>query len=177
MYLIPDIKKRLSSNENYFTCPQTAFSLSKDEKTGILNLIENSGQKMLTVENRIVDPIYVKFSVNIFVQIWSEYEFNAVKSEILGAVSNYLLANQRRDRLPISDIISVVENVEGVDSVNAFFDADKNNSVYYGEGKYGIDAYGDIVLERNLKGVFGNNVYTNDLYPLFRGPFVSPEGV
>ena len=39
------------------------------------------------------------------------------------------------------------------------------------------DAYGDIVLERNLKGVFGNNVYTNDLYPLFRGPFVSPEGV
>ena len=177
MYLIPDIKKRLSSNENYFTCPQTAISLSKDEKTGILNLIENSGQKMLTVENRIVDPIYVKFSVNIFVQIWSEYEFNAVKSEILGAVSNYLLANQRRDRLPISDIISVVENVEGVDSVNAFFDADKNNSVYYGEGKYGIDAYGDIVLERNLKGVFGNNVYTNDLYPLFRGPFVSPEGV
>jgi hypothetical protein len=177
MYLIPDIKKRLSSNENYFTCPQRAFSLTEDEKTGILNLIENSGQKMLTVENRIVDPIYVRFSINIFVQIWSDYEFNAVKSEIIGAVSDYLLSNQRRDRLPISDIISVVENIEGVDSVNAFFDADKDNSMYYGEGKYGIDTYGDIVLERNMKGVFGNNVYTNDLYPLFRGPFVSPEGV
>ena len=177
MYLIPDVTKRLSSNENYFTCPQDAFLLTKDEKEGILNLIENSGQKMLTVENRILDPIYVRFAVNIFVQIWSEYDFNAVKSAIVGAVSDYLIANGRRDRIPISDIISIVENVDGVDSVNAFFDADKNNAVYYGEGKYGIDVYGDIVLERNMKGVFGNNVFTNDLYPLFRGPFVSPEGV
>lgn len=177
MYLIPDVTKRLSENENYFTCPQKAFLLSDDEKEGILNLIENSGQKMLTVENRIVDPIYVRFAINIFVQIWSEYDFNAVKSAIVGAVSEYLISNGRRDRIPISDIISVVENVEGVDSVNAFFDADKDNAVYYGEGNYGIDTYGDIILERNMKGVFGNNVYTTDLYPLFRGPFVSPEGI
>lgn len=177
MYLIPDVTKRLSENENYFTCSQSAFLLSNDEKQGILNLIENSGQKMLTVENRIVDPIYVRFSINIFVQIWSEYDFNAVKSAIVGAVSDYLITNTRKDRIPISDIISVVENVEGVDSVNAFFDADKNNATYYGEGNYGIDTYGDIILERNLTGVFGSNVFTNDLYPLFRGPFVSPEGV
>lgn len=177
MYLIPDVTKRLAGNENYFTCPQSAFLLTKDEKQGILNLIENSGQKMLTVENRIIDPIYVRFAVNIFVQIWSDHDFNAVKSSIVSAVSDYLITNNRRDRIPISDIISVVENVEGVDSVNAFFDADKNNSVYYGEGNYGLDIYGDIILERNMKGVFGNNVFTNDLYPLFRGPFVSPEGV
>ena len=177
MYLIPDVTKRLSGNENYFTCPQSAFLLTQDEKQGILNLIENSGQKMLTVENRIVDPIYVRFSINIFVQIWSDYDFNAVKSSIISAVSDYLISNGRRDRIPISDIISVVENVEGVDSVNAFFDADKNNAIYYGEGNFGLDVYGDIVLERNLKGVFGNNVFTNDLYPLFRGPFVSPDGV
>ncbi len=177
MYLIPDINKRLAINENYFTCSQSAFLLTKDEKQGILNLIENSGQKMLTVENRIIDPIYVKFAVNIFVQIWSEYDFNAVKSAIISAVSDYLINNDRRDRIPISDIISTVEGVEGVDSVNAFFDADKNNAVYYGDGNFGIDVYGDIVLKRNMRGVFGSNVFTNDLYPLFRGPFVSPEGV
>ena len=177
MYLIPDVTKRLANNENYFTCSQNAFLLTKDEKQGILNLIENSGQKMLTVENRIIDPIYVKFAINIFVQIWSDYDFNAVKSAIVSAVSNYLITNNRRDRIPISDIISTVENVEGVDSVNAFFDADKNNAVYYGEGNFGIDVYGDIILERSVKGVFGSSVFTNDLYPLFRGPFVSPEGV
>ena len=177
MYLIPDITKRINGNENYFTCPQDIFLLSDDEKEGILNLIDNSGQKMLTVDNRIVDPIYVRFAINIFVQIWSDYDFNAVKSSIIATVSNYLLTNERKDRIPISDIISVVENVEGVDSVSAFFDADKNNSVYYGEGNYGIDNYGDITLERNMKGVFGNNVFTNDLYPLFRGPFTSPEGI
>lgn len=177
MYLIPDITKRINGNENYFTCPQDVFLLSDDEKEGILNLIDNSGQKMLTVDNRIVDPIYVRFAINIFVQIWSDYDFNAVKSSIIAAVSDYMLTNERKDRIPISDIISVVENVDGVDSVSAFFDADKNNSVYYGEGKYGIDNYGDITLERNMKGVFGSNIYTNDLYPLFRGPFTSPEGI
>jgi hypothetical protein len=177
MYLIPDITKRISGNENYFTCPQSVFSLTKDEKEGILNLIDNSGQKMLTVENRIIDPIFVKFAVNIFIQMWSDYDFNAVKSSIIAAVSDYLIKNDRRDRIPISDIISVVEAVDGVDSVTAFFDADKNNSVYYGKGKYGIDDYGDIILERDVKGVFGTNIYTNDLYPMFRGPFTSAEGI
>lgn len=177
MYLIPDITKRINGNENYFTCPKDIFLLSKTEKEGILNLIDNSGQKMLTVDNRIIDPIYVRFAINIFVQIWSDYDFASVKSNIIAAVSDYMITNNRRDRIPISDIISIVENVEGVDSVSAFFDADKNNAVYYGKGNYGIDNYGDITLERNMKGVFGNNTFTNDLYPLFRGPFTSPEGI
>lgn len=177
MYLIPDITKRINANQNYFTCPQDIFLLSKDEKEGILNLIDNSGQKMITVDNKILDPIYVRFAINIFVQIWSDYDFNSVKSEIITAVSDYMITNKRKDRIPISDIISVVENVDGVDSVSAFFDADKNNAMYYGDGKYGIDNYGDIILERNTLGVFGNNTFTNDLYPLFRGPFTSSEGI
>lgn len=177
MYLIPDITKRIGSNENYFTCSQSYFKLTTDEKEGIINLIENSGQKMLTVDNRIVDPIFVRFAVNIFVQIWSEYDFPAVKGEIISAISDYLIKNTRQDRIPLSDIVRVVEGIEGVDSVTAYFDADKNNAVYYGENNYGIDEYGDIVLTRTLQDTMGNNVCTKDLYPLFRGPFTSCEGI
>lgn len=177
LYLVPDITKRISSNENYFTCDINKFKLTDDEKYGILNLIDSSGQKLLTVDNKIMDPIFVRFSVNIFIQIWNDYNFNSVKSEIVSKVSEYFITNTRRDRIPVSDIISVVENVSGVDSVSVFFDSDKSNETYYGKGNYGIDEYGDIILTRTVKDKFGNLIELNDLLPLFRGGFTSPEGI
>ena len=177
LYLVPDITKRIATSENYFTCEIDRFKLTEDEKYGILNLIDNSGQKLLTVDNKIIDPIFVKFSINIFVQIWSNYNFNSIKSEIISRISNYLIVNKRRDRIPVSDIISVVEAIPGIDSVSAIFDCDKSNEIYYGVGNYGIDNYGDIILTRTVKDKFGNLVELNDLLPLFRGDFTSPEGV
>jgi len=177
LYLVPDIAKRLAPGENYFTCSTDRFRLLDDEKTGILNLIESSGQKIITVENRILDPIFVKFAINIFIQMWSNYNFDAVKGAIISAISDYLIHNTRRDRLPVSDFIKIIENVPGVDSVSVFFDADKNNSVYYGQGNYGIDEYGDIILSRDVVDKLGNTVKVNDLLPLFRGPFTSSAGI
>lgn len=177
LYLVPDITKRIGSSENYFTCSEDSFVLTDNEKEGILNLIEDSGQKIMTVENRIIDPIFVRFSVNVFIQMWNNYDFNAVKSSIISAVSDYLISNTRRDRIPSSDLIRIIENVDGVDSVTLFFDADKNNATYYGDDNYGIDEYGDIVLAREMTDRFGNTIEVNDLLPLFRGPFTSPEGI
>lgn len=177
LYLVPDIRKRLGVGENYFTCAEDRFLLSDDEKRGILNLIENSGQKMITVENKILDPLFVRFAMNIFIQMWSNYNFDSVKSSILSAISDYLLSNSRRDRLPVSDIVRIVENVPGVDSVSVFFDADNNNAVYYGDDNCGIDEYGDVVLSRKVVDKLGNTIEVNDLLPLFRGSFKSVNGV
>jgi copper chaperone CopZ len=173
LYLVPDITKRLSDGENYFTCSLDRFTLSDDEKNGLLSLIEDSGQKIITIDNRIVDPKFVRFAINIFIQMWSNYNFDSVKSGIITNISNYLIHNTRRDRVPVSDLIRIVESVPGVDSVSIFFDADRNNSKYYGEGIYGIDEYGDIILSRTITDSIGNKVEVNDLLPLFRGPFVS----
>ena len=177
LYLVPDISKRINFGENYFTCGIDRFTLSEDEKTGILNLIEDSGQKVITIDNKIVDPIFVKFSINIFIQMWANFNFNSVKSAIISALSEYLITNNRRDRIPVSDMIKIVEGVDGVDSVSIIFDADKNNETYYGKGNYGIDEYGDIVLSRAITDSLGNKVEVNDLLPLFRGGFTSPNGI
>lgn len=177
LYLVPDLTKRLGKGENYFTCSRNKFKLTEDEKLGILNLIEDSGQKVVTIDNRIIDPIYAKFAMNVFVQMWSGYDFGAVKSNIISVISDYLIYNTRRDRIPVSDIITVIEGVDGVDSVNVYFDADVNNSGYFGDGKYGIDEYGDIVLTRNLSDTIGNRYDINDIRPLFRGGFKSANGV
>lgn len=177
LYLVPDISKRINTGENYFTCSLDRFMLSEDEKLGIQSIIEDSGQKIITVDNKIIDPTFARFSINIFIHMWENYNFDMVKSSIVSVVSNYLIKNTRRDRLPVSDIVTLIEGVAGVDSVTVAFDADKNNSYYYGEGHYGLDEYGDIVLSRDVKDTLGNTMHINDILPLFRGPFTSPEGV
>jgi len=177
LYLVPDITKRITSSDNYFTCSIDRFGLTSDEKKGILDLIENSGRKAISIENRIIDPIFAKFSVNITVRIYNNYNFNAVKQSIISAVSDYAVNMTRRVRIPVSDIIRIVEEVDGVDSVNVYFDADKNNQLLFGDGNYGIDEYGDILLSRNLSDRLGNNIEVNDVQPLFRGGFTSNNGI
>lgn len=177
LYLVPDITKRLGENENYFTCSEDRFILTSDEKEGIINLIEDSGQRVITVDNRIINPVFVRFSINIFIQMFSTYNFNSIKSSIVGVVSDYFINNTRRDRIPVSDLIKIVEGVDGVDSVSVYFDADKNNTAYFSDGTCGIDSYGDIVLTRSLSDSIGNSIDIRDLYPLFRGGFTSSNGV
>ena len=177
LYLVPDLRKRIGKGENYFNCSYNKFKLTDDEKLGIINLIEDSGQKVVTIDNRIIDPIFAKFAMNIFVQMWASYDFSAVKSSIISVVSDYLITNTRRDRIPVSDIIKIVEDVDGVDSVSVYFDADEYNSRLFGDGNYGVDEYGDIVLARTLSDRLGNRYNIDDVRPLFRGGFTSVNGV
>jgi len=177
LLLVPKLENRIAETNNYFTCDINAFKLTETEKTSILDLLDNCGQKLLTVDNEIIDPKTPKFAMNVFVQIWSDFEFNSVKSDIISAVSEYLLNNTRRDRIPVSDIISVIEKVSGVDAVSVFFDADVKNASYYGTGSYGIDDFGDVVLAREVKDVLGNIIEVRDLYPLFRGGFTGMSGI
>lgn len=180
LMLIPDISKRISSTSNYFTCDKNAFFLTEDEQTNILNYIEASGQRVLTIENKILQPKVVNFSININIKKWDGYEYDEIYNPIMSAISKYLLTLNRKDMIPISDIIAIVEGIDGVDSVKAWFDADVNNKNVYNEGDdfYGIDEYGDIVLRRTINNAYNTTNQTiRDIYPVFRGGFTSPSGV
>lgn len=174
LLLIPDIKKRISSEQNYFNCEESLFYLSKDEQENILNLINASGQRIITVENKIIQPKVVRFSINVEAKIWEEYELEDVYYAGLEAVSNYLLNYDRKDMIPVSDIVSIFENnVEGIDSVKVWFDADKNNKDIYGNGFDGIDDFGDIILTRKITDAHGQVQQVRDIMPLIRGGFIS----
>ena len=176
LFLIPDVNKRISSAQNYYTCSLDSFKLTPNEKTAILDLIEDSGQRIITVDNAIMTLKYPRFVLNMSLIIYEGYEFNVIREQIISKTSDYFLANTRRDRIPQSDIVRVIENIDGVDSVTVWFDADANNQTIYGTG-YGIDDYGDILLERYVNDAFGNKVPVKDIYPLIRGGFTSSNGV
>jgi len=176
LYLVPDVNKRIAANQDYYTCSLDSFILTSNEKTAILDLIEESGQRVITVDNAIMVLKYPRFTLNMSLIIYEGIELNTIRESVISKTSEYFLKNTRRDRIPASDIVRIIENVDGVDSVTVWFDASKDNSSIYLD-HYGLDDYGDIILERFVYDAFGNKVPVKDVYPLIRGGWESINGV
>ncbi len=156
LFLIPDIKKKLTSDKDYFTIPTEEFSLTTDEKEMVLDILNESGRQVVTAEVRINDPIIKKYALNIVLRYFENADKGTMYDEINAQLNNYFLNVNRRDRIPRSDIISIIENVDGVDSVNVFFISEQNekaiNDGYYFVPVYGTDPATDQkVLIENKK--------------------------
>ena len=93
LFLVPDINKRIPSGENYYTCSQSAFILSDSEKRAILDLIEESGQRILTVDNAILNLNYPRFSINMSLILWEGSNYDTVRQTIISKTSNLLIIN------------------------------------------------------------------------------------
>jgi hypothetical protein len=126
LFLIPDIARRLTSNTDYFTTNLENFYLDQNEKEGIYKYINQSGQQMISSELEIVDPVLTKYVMNIFLRIYDTANVTNLNNEILNKVTEYLLKVRRRDKVPKSDLIAMIEAVDGVDSVNVTFISEVN---------------------------------------------------
>jgi hypothetical protein len=153
LYLIPDITKRLLSNENYFTVPVDYFTLTSDEETKVLNAIEDSGSKIVTTVVKIIQPTIKRYLVNISLVVFEGYSQDVIRDTIVEKLSQYFLKLRRRDLVPASDLVRIIENVEGVDSVNVRFVSEEHEryiaSNPNGTELKGLDEMGDILIKRN----------------------------
>ena len=189
LFILPDLNRRLLSNTDYFTTNLSNFTLTNDEKTALYNYIDMSGQQIATSEVQIIDPILTKYVMNVYLQIYDSVDVNTLKNEIISKISSYLLSVVRRDKIPKSDIISIVDNISGVDSVNVSFVSEINekaiidgyyiqkvtsidkitglsivteNQVYITPGtdpNLGLDDFGDIVIGLNELPVIRGDFY------------------
>lgn len=125
LFMLPDTKRKLTKNQDYFTIPVDEFFFSQDEKNGIYNVLEKSGQQMVTTEVKIIDPAVKRFRIDVKVRYFENYSKAEIFNLIRSKISEYLLNITRRDRLPKSDLIAILESVEGIDSVNVRFVSQK----------------------------------------------------
>lgn len=121
LFMLPDTKRKLTKNQDYFNLPVDEFFFSQDEKNSILGVLEKSGQQMVTTEVKIVDPTVKYFRMDIKVRYFEGYSKQELFNNIRSKVSEYLMNVTRRDRLPKSDLIAILEAIEGIDSVNVRF--------------------------------------------------------
>ena len=141
LFLIPDIKKKLTSDLDYFSIPESEFTMTTQEKEMTYEILNKSGRQVVTAETRIVDPIIKKYALNIVIRWFANYDKDAIRIEIRKNLDEYFLNVNRRDRIPRSDIISIIENVDGIDSVNVFFISEENEKAIR-DGFYFIPVYG-----------------------------------
>jgi hypothetical protein len=128
LFLIPNIEKKLSTKMDYFTVNEDLFKLDDAEKLGIYEVINKSGKMIVTSEARIEDPIITKYICNTYLRVFENYDRATIIETIKVALSNYFTSVRRRDKIPKSDIVSLVENIKGVDTVNVEFICKKNEN-------------------------------------------------
>ena len=126
--------------------------------------------------------------------IFDNFDKDSIRIEIRKNLDEYFLNVNRRDRIPRSDIISIVENVEGIDSVNVFFISERNEQAikdgFYFVPVFGTDPVTDQkVLIENKKIVlkvdedpqlgldsFGDVVIENNDLAIIRGGWEDRNG-
>jgi hypothetical protein len=128
LFMLPDTKRKLTKNNDYFNLRPEEFFFSEEEKNGILRTLENSGRQMVTTEVKIVEPKVQYFRMDVKVRYFEGYNKINLFGEIRTKISQYLINITRRDRLPKSDIIALLEGIEGIDSVNVRFVSEKEET-------------------------------------------------
>jgi hypothetical protein len=128
LFMLPDTARKLTTNNDYFNLNQEEFFFSEEEKNGILRTLEESGQQMVTTEVKIVEPKVQYFRMDVKVRYFEGFDKSNLYTAIRSKISEYLINITRRDRLPKSDIIAILEAIEGVDSVNVKFVSEKEET-------------------------------------------------
>ena len=88
------------------------------------------------------------------------YDPVTVKGQIIDSISTYFIGIRRRDKIPRSDLISIVESIPGVDSVTLFFVSQKNENYAISVSSLqdtdpkkkivlGLDEFGDISFDKD----------------------------
>lgn len=126
LFLLPDITRKLEGDRDYFTLIEEEFTLNKKERTAIKQAITESGQQMVTTELQFVQPKIKRYSLNIILRYFEHYDKDNISVQIRSMLNDYFLTVKRRDKIPKSDLIGLIETVEGVDSVNLFFVSEDN---------------------------------------------------
>ena len=158
LFLVPDVRKRMKSNENYFTIEENRFLLSTYQKNKVLDLIERSGSKIVTTVVSIIDPQVSRYIINIALITYQGFSEESIRQNILQRLSDYFISVRRRDRIPRSDLIAIIENVDGVDSVNMSIISERdeiafinwqsaNNPTIPMPTPTALDEFGDIIIK------------------------------
>lgn len=152
LILVPDIQLTLKTNETYFDVPISRFKLTKPQIDRIYQLLDESGQKIVTTVVKILDPLISRYVVNVAITIFEGYDPDTVKSQIIDTLSDYFLNIRRRDKIPRSDLVAAIEGIDGIDSVSLYFICEKNEESKTQNPNapdIGLDEFGDIVIGKD----------------------------
>ena len=121
IFAVPDVRKKLASGQDYFSIAQQEMFFDQNEYDKMYQVLQDSGQQMVTTEVVFVKPQIRKYSMDVNIRYFEGFTKEELATEIRERISTYLLNITRRDKLPKSDIVYILEEIEGIDAVNVRF--------------------------------------------------------
>ena len=118
--MIPDVKKKFSSSVDYFSLPENEYKLSDDEKTNVMNALYDSGRMLVNSEVVINDVDIKHFVINIIIKYFEGYNKVNIRTRIREILNTYFININRRDIIPVSDLVALIERVDGVDTCSVY---------------------------------------------------------
>lgn len=186
LFLIPDIALFLQGGTSYFDLDINAFILEQFEKDKIERYLRTQGIIGLGNAVKITDPVIRKYIINIHLRIFEDANEDNIRSEINNRLSSYFGTLKRRGIIPKSDIIKIIEEIDGVDSIDCSFISESNETYHLSFEKYkqsimrsnpkanpsaikmsGYDPNRVIGLDPKL----GDILYNKNELPIIRGGF------
>lgn len=182
IFAIPDINVRIGEGINYFDLDQRFFTLTDSEKNKLTTYFSNSNKQSPSVELKILQPTVRRYNMNLVIVAFDDWKTREeiLRENIVEAISSYMLNFRRRDRLPKSDIIRIVENIPGVDSVNVYFTSEQNEKAIRNGFYNSTQRVGDNIVEVQVNLLenqdpalglddLGDIIIKNNEIPLIRG--------
>jgi len=155
IFLVPDITKIFARGVDYFNLIENRFKLTEFQKTELLKYIKKSGTEMVSTTVRLLDPNPKKYALNISLVTFADFDKDSIKSQITDQIGTYFINNTRKDRVPKSDLIKLIEGIDGVDSVSIQIIGEENersaiaNPTLSNPPLVGLDEFNDIIVEPN----------------------------
>ena len=167
LFLIPDISKLFNTGQDYFNVDENKFIFNDYRKNELLRYLNKTGSKLISTDVIIVDPIIIKYVLNVSIIVFDDTAVEIIKTDIYNSLGNYFISNKRRGRIPKSDLIRVVEDIAGVDSVSISIVGEKNERAHIASPTaplVGLDEFNDIIgteyelpiIQGGFKDRYGN---------------------
>ena len=121
IFAVPDVRKKLASGQDYFSIPQQEMFFDQNEYDKMYQVLQDSGQQMVTTEVVFVKPQIRKYSMDVNIRYFEGFTKEEIATQVRERIGTYLLNVTRRDKLPKSDIVYILEEIEGIDAVNVRF--------------------------------------------------------
>jgi hypothetical protein len=180
LFLIPDIRKTFNVAQDYFSASLDRFVMTDYQKNQLLQYIEKSGSKLISTDIQIIDPIVSEYVINTSIIVFDDVSTEIIKRDILNKLGEYFIQNTRFTRIPKSDLIKIIEEVNGVDSVSVNIVCKKNEISKIqnpAASDIGIDEFNDIIVSYQelpiIRGGFTDrygNVYSTGITDDSLGP-------
>lgn len=118
----------LENGSDYFNLKLSDLLLTESQKNSIQQCIQNSGQQLVGVTHKIVDPKICKYACYVYLKMKdTQYDKNSVEQAIRNAIGEFFTDINSDYFIPKSNLIKVIkESSSYIDGVDLYFLSEKN---------------------------------------------------